>query len=189
MPAATCRLCQTANVTLHDSHLIPPGVYSIVRGDRPDPVQVRRRETITIAPAIETAYRAPCPSGTDVLSGNRTFDVHVVSTALLSTAGAPASLPRTSLWESGIVLERTPGGMRPISGASAELAADDSDAFVASTTLTDGSGRYLLCTAPPGVGTDQIAWVRVRKEGYRPAASSIILGGGNQIADIELVRN
>ncbi len=170
----------------------PPGSFLDTVSDASGRYEVsglQARETVTVAPSIEAEYRAPCPAGTSGLSGNSTVDVHVVSTALLSTAGAPASLPRTSIWVSGVVFERTPEGRRPVAGAAADLAVDDSDAFVMSTTLTDGSGRYLLCTVPPGVGTDQIAWVRVRKDRFRPVSRSIVMGMRFDVDDIELVSN
>jgi hypothetical protein len=144
---------------------------------------------VTIAPSIESDSRAPCPSGTDVLKGNATFDVHVVSTTLLSTAGAPASMPRTAIWISGVVFERTSEGVRPIAGATVDLAGDDSDRWVFSTTLTDAEGRYLLCTAPPGTGTDQIMWVRVHREAYRPASRTVFGGWDYTGANVELFRN
>ena len=144
---------------------------------------------VTIAPSIESDYRAPCPSGTDVLKGNETFDVHVVSTTLLSTTGAPASMPTTVLWISGGVFERTPEGLLPIAGATVDLAGDDSDRSVYSTTLTDSLGRYLLCTAPPGTGTDQIMWIRVRGEAYRPASRTVFGGWDFTGANVELIRN
>jgi hypothetical protein len=142
---------------------------------------------VTIAPSIESDYRAPCPAGTDDLRGNATFDVHVVSTTLLSTVGAPASMPKTSLWISGVVFETTSEGVRPIAGARVDLAGDDSDRSVFSTTLTDAEGRYLLCTAPPGVGTDQIMWLRVRREAYRPGSRTVFGGWDYTGADVELI--
>jgi hypothetical protein len=125
---------------------------------------------VTIAPPSESGYRAPCPSGTDVLKSNASFDVHVVSTTLLSTSGAPPSMPLSFLSIGGTVFERVPDGTRPVAGATVDLAGDDTDRFVFSTTLTDARGGYLICTAPPGVGTDQIHWVRAQKDGYRPAS-------------------
>jgi hypothetical protein len=144
---------------------------------------------VTIGPSIESDYRAPCPAGTDVLKGNATFDVHVVSTTLLSSEGAPASMPRTAIWISGVVFERTSEGVRPIARATVDLAGDDSDRSVFSTTLTDAAGGYLLCTAPPGVGTDQIMWVRVRREAYRPGSRSVFGGWDYSGADVELIRD
>lgn len=144
---------------------------------------------VTIGPWIEADYRAPCPPGTDVLKGNATFDVHVVSTTLLSGAGAPASMPKTDLWISGVVFERTSEGVRPIAGATVDLANDDSERRVISTTLTDAAGRYLLCTAPPGTGSDQTMWVLVRREAYRPGSRSVFGGWDYDGADVELIRN
>jgi hypothetical protein len=43
-----------------------------------------------------------------------------------------------------------------------------------STTLSDSLGRYMLCTAPPGVGTDQLMPLRVEKDGYFPASRYVL---------------
>jgi hypothetical protein len=168
----------------------PPGSIQIVTSDqngRYEASGIAVRDTVTVAPVMDSDYRAPCPPGVDVFGTTGTFDVHVVSTALLATEGAPSSLPRSVIWVRGSVIGLTQQGLQPMTGASVELAATDSDAFVMSSTVTDRSGRYLLCTAPPGVGTDQLGWVRVRKEGYRLASRSILLGL-NSLLDIELER-
>lgn len=146
---------------------------------------------VTIQPSIQSDYRAPCPAGTDVLNGNATFDVHVVSTTLLSTAGAPASMPKSIISFSGVVFETTSEGPRPIAGATVDLQGDSarSDAGAGyATTLTDSNGQYLVCTAPPGVGTDQLMWVQVQREAYRPGGRSVF-GGWGYSADVELVRD
>jgi hypothetical protein len=141
---------------------------------------------VTIQPSIKSDYRAPCPAGTDVLNGNATFDVHVVSTTLLSTSGAPASMPKSVIWFSGVVFETTSEGRRPIAGATVDL---DSDETFVATTLTDSAGQYLVCTAPPGTGTDQLMWVQVQREGYRPVGRSVYGGWDYTGADVELIRD
>ncbi len=128
---------------------------------------------VTIAPAPETEYYAPCPPGTGVLRSHGAFDVHVVSKTLLSTTGLPASLPVTIIYESGFVFERTSDGTRPVAGATVAFNYYDT---VMSSTLTDELGRFLVCTSPPNTGTDQIAVLHVRKEGYRPASREVRLG-------------
>jgi hypothetical protein len=141
---------------------------------------------ITIAPPGSSDYRAPCPSGSfRALAGNASFDVDVVSTAVLSTSGAPASLPGAFLSIDGTVSERVPDGTSPVAGATVDLAGDDSDRWVYSTTLTDANGRYLVCTAPPGVGTDQIHTVRVHKDGFHPASRE---GYPSETINVEIVR-
>ena len=77
-------LSENAVLTTSDS----AGRYSAaVRGD-----------VVMITPVEIAAYLSPCPSGTTWLSGNlnRPLDVHVVSKAVLSTAGLPDSYPITS---------------------------------------------------------------------------------------------
>ena len=135
--------------------------------------------SVTIAPAATQAYMSPCPSGTVWLSvnPNRTIDVDVVSTSLLSSAGAPASYPTTSKWGvyvSGTVTEATADGPRPVAGALVTLG-PPGEPFHA-TTLSDSLGRYLLCSSPVGSGTDQLMPLSVTKDGYI-AGSRDVLGG------------
>ena len=127
--------------------------------------------SLTIAPPNGSDYRAPCPSGkSGALTGDASFDVHVVSAALLTTSGVPASTPRHFLRFEGAVFERVSDVAAPVAGATVDLAGDDSGRWVYSTTLTDASGRYMVCTAPPGVGTDQTHTVVAYKDGYHPAS-------------------
>jgi hypothetical protein len=144
---------------------------------------------ISIAPAAGSGYYAPCPAGGD-LRWAFGSDVHVVSATLLSTAGAPVDMhPNGSIWVSGVVFEHTPQGRQPIAGATVNLWGDDSDTRIGSTTLTDAAGRYLVCPPIPSTGTDQIAPLRVSREGYRPASGSAYLGWDYTGVDIQLSRN
>jgi hypothetical protein len=153
-----------------------------------------RSVTVSVAPALGSGYYAPCPNGGTVNS-DRIFDVHLVSAALLSTAGPPSMLPRLeSIWVSGTVFENTPQGVRPIAGASVRLvdagpAEDASDPRFSSNTLTDAAGRYLVCPPIPGTGTDTYGAVRVDREGYQPASRLAFLGWDYDGIDIALVRN
>jgi hypothetical protein len=142
---------------------------------------------VSIAPALNSGYFAPCPSGTDVLAGDATFDVHIVSAALLSAAGAPPSLPTTTIYVSGTVYEVTTDGSRPVAGASVELGQSANDVSY-STTLTSASGRYLVCTTPPGVGTDQYMRLGVSKDGYVPGSLQVFGGWDYTGADVQLIR-
>jgi hypothetical protein len=103
-------------------------------------------DALTIAPAGEAEYRAPCRPGTDFLRSDGAFDVHVVSTGLLSTAVSPASAPLTGIRTGGLVFPRTPDGTRPVGGADVTL---DYDGVVMSSTVSDANGRFLLCTSRP----------------------------------------
>ena len=145
---------------------------------------------ISIAAAGGSGYYTPCPAGWDVVPSDRVFDVHVVSAALLSTAGAPADMPLFgSIWVSGVVFERTPQGTQPIAGATVILEGNGSDPRIGSTTLTDAAGRYLVCPPLPSTGTDQYASLRVNREGYQPASGSAFLGWDYTGVDFELSRN
>jgi hypothetical protein len=150
---------------------------------------IRSGIAVSIAPELGSGYYAPCPNGSDTITSDRTIDVHVVSAAVVSTAGAPSTVPRLgSIWVSGTVMERTPNGMRPISGASVNLAGnDENDPRLGSNTLTDAMGRYLLCPAIPGTGTDTYAMIRVQRDGYQPALRAAFLGWDYDGIDVELV--
>ena len=63
--------------------------------------------------AEKVGYGQPCRT---LLAGT-TVDLHVVSDALLSTSGIPASLPITQPTLSGRIVEQTPQGLQPVAGA------------------------------------------------------------------------
>jgi hypothetical protein len=74
------------------------------------------------------------------------------------------------------------------SGASVNLAGNDkNDPRLGSNTLTDAMGRYLLCPAIPGTGTDTYAMIRVQRDGYQPALRAAFLGWDYDGIDVELV--
>jgi hypothetical protein len=148
-----------------------------------------RGDVVVITPVETAAYLSPCPSGSTWLSGNpnRTFDVHVVSKAVLSTTGVPDSYPITSIFVSGTIFEAMADGPRPVAGASVALG--DEPALSYSTTLSDTLGRYVLCTAPPGVGTDQLMPLRVTKDGYFPSGRYVLGGWDERAVSMELLRN
>jgi hypothetical protein len=109
--------------------------------------------------------------------------------AILTTTGAPPNLPRLGvIWVEGAVFERTDAEVRPVAGASVTLPGD-ADPRTESMTLTNADGRYLVCPAFPGTGSDVVTWVDVRKTGYRPASSKpFTLAWDYWIDDVELVR-
>jgi hypothetical protein len=136
---------------------------------------------VVIAPPFDSDYRAPCPPGTDVYSGAGTvFDVHVVPTAVLASTGAshPAIRPFVHGWVLG------PSG--PVAGASVEMGHPGGIGDAWSATLTARNGAFLLCTAPPGVGTDQNVELRVAKDGYRPLMHVENLGWVGEVANLQL---
>jgi len=128
-------------------------------------------DTVKVEPAPETGYLAPCPAGTGApnwTGGPRDFyltDLHVVQETVLSTTGTPDMMRTLGLSLVGRVVGPAPSH-DPIPGVRVELLLED-DGPVLSHTVSDATGRYLLCPFPPGSGTDQDAIVRVRKPGYR----------------------
>ncbi len=143
-------------------------------------------DTVKVEPAPETGYLAPCPAGTDSPNwsgGATTFympDLHVVHQAVLSTTGTPDALRSLGPFVTGRVLTPAPS-RNPIAGAHVEL---DYYGSVLSNSVSDATGRYLLCSFPPGSGSDQTAIVRARKPGYRDGSLEVTIFGGG---DIELV--
>src|SRR5262249_25579886 len=124
-------------------------------------------DMVIIKPVAASAFLSPCPAGTDWVgqNPNKSFDVDVVSKSVLSTTGLPDSYQGIWQYVAGTVTEATPQGPRPVSGATVVLGSD-TWLFNYSTTLTDAAGRYLVCTEPPGVGTDQTDSLTVMKNGY-----------------------
>ena len=57
-----------------------------------------------------------------------------------------------------------------------------------STTLSDTLGRYVVCTAPPGVGTDQFMPLQVAKDGYFPTNLNVFGGWDERGVTVELAR-
>jgi hypothetical protein len=130
-------------------------------------------------------YFTPCPAFAWNGQAKRVeLDVHVVSGAILSTVGMPPSYPTESpiggyrALISGRVVERTSGGLEPVSGATVSLDSDTGD------TLTDANGRYLLCS----VGNSEVGvTVSARKLGYTTASAFGIPWFGWDL-DFELMR-
>ena len=144
-------------------------------------------DVVVIGPAAGSGFMDPCPSGTDWVgqNPNRSFDVDLVAADLLSTSGLPDSYRGIWLEVSGTVTETVAGKAQPVSGALVALGDDGTLSY--STTLTDSSGHYLVCTAPPGVGTDQTALLTVTKTGFA-AESSLVMIGFGPVANITLSR-
>ena len=91
-----------------------------------------------------TANRAAYP----LRPGQADQDVYLVSDALLSTTGLPGSMPIVHPVLTGRVFHRTELGELPIAGASVVLDFSGGMGWAPSArTMTDASGRYLLCNA------------------------------------------
>ncbi len=84
----------------------------------------------------------------------------------------------------GEVFQTTPEGNRPIAGATVRYN-PESDPRTGSTTLTDASGRYLVCPAIPETGTDVVVVVEASREGFWSGRGSVYVGWHHE-ANIEL---
>jgi hypothetical protein len=158
--------------------------------------------TAQVAPG--STYFTPCPPFAWNQQATRVeLDVHVVSGAVLSTAGMPPSYPTESppggfrALISGRVAERTARGPEPVAGATvvmsgaqplvvptpgATVPVHEGDAVA--DTLTDANGRYLLCS----VGNPEVAvFVSARKAGYVTASAYNLPWFGWDL-DFELTR-
>jgi hypothetical protein len=140
------------------------------------------RQAVWIAATPDSEYRSPCPSGAAPLDTDKKVDVHVVSTKLLATTGPPPTMPLTSIWFSGEVFERVAGVRQPVAGATVTLNGNTSE------TLSDFHGRYIVCTVPPGTGTDTWQLLNVSREGFHLVGRDVFAGWDYFGADIELVR-
>ena len=112
----------------------------------------------------------------------------------------------TATTVSGVVSERAPDGIQPISGAIVELFLGDSrdsdsifDLDPVKETLTKVDGGYFMCLPPPTDGSGgtgpggQAFEARVRKNGYRTASQSFrfaysVWGYDEFEVSLELVR-
>jgi hypothetical protein len=154
------------------------GSYEVAGTARTDFVHVRVRSE---------GYRAPCPPGEWF---EQRLDVHVVSRGLLTTTGAPTSMPTSQFTVVGHVTESNSGGVRPIAGATVAMfqvgpsqSPDQGDAWA--ETLTNSEGRYLFCW----VGNSEIfGEVRASKDGYVPASRVGAPFDGKWVVDFELLR-
>jgi hypothetical protein len=115
---------------------------------------------LRIVRAVASGYRQPCHAATTLKDGENILDVHLVPESVLSTSGIPASLPVVEPFVSGMVVERTALGDLPVKGAlvNGEFGWDLRDeVVVGATTLTDASGRYLLCGVETATGVSVVA--------------------------------
>ena len=133
-------------------------------------------------------YHAPCPSGFDTIGGNVAMELHVVADTILSSTGRPRSMPYTPLWVSGTVIDSEAVGRRSTDCRCDGRACREVGASLKSVTLSDAAGNFLLCTNPPGVGTDQLMWLTARKQGYRTDSRTVVMGQDDQLS-LGLVRN
>ena len=141
---------------------------------------------VSIYVSRDTGYHAPCPAGFGDLQDDRMMDIHVVADTTLTTTGTPLSLPMTAPMVAGTVREGTLDNAPRVTAAEVVLSRNPSTSDALSSTLTDGSGRFLLCAAPPGTAAGTVMYFGVAKDGYRPTVRQITLTGDDQV-DLELV--
>ena len=150
------------------------------------PMRLGVFDQVNVALSPGSDYRAPCPPGTygTQFSGtDLVLDLHVVSTAVLSTTGIPGSYPTASPVSSLQARGRVVGPAGPVAGAAVELFYSP---FPMSSTLTDRNGAFLLCTPGRG-GSEEELELRISKEGYQSAQRTLLFGlTGNDIY-VELV--
>src|SRR5262249_50231188 len=128
-------------------------------------------------------YSQPC-GVTFTPTSNTTLDVYLVSNSILSTTGIPASMPIHQTTIVGTVFERmSDGSTQGLPGAT--LIADFTGGMgwsPSATTVSDDSGRYLLCGLNSTIGIE----LNVAKAGYRGAFVDLSSASSQQ--DIELAR-
>jgi hypothetical protein len=113
--------------------------------------------------ATKSGYSQPCR--VQVRTPTELHEVFLVANELLSSTGIPPGMPITGPVMDGRVFERTAAGERPVSGVSITLDFTGGMGWAPSaTTVSDATGRYLLCNVEDSTGLGLA--VLVTKEGY-----------------------
>lgn len=171
-------------------HRWPPGA-----GYRETPSDSGGRYTITGIPADFGSFTATANGGmkyaqqcvtTVTLHSDANQDITLTSLQNLAAGNSlrPPHVAGTRTI-SGIVFEITAGGRQPIEGASVGFTVDPSGDVDGAWTLSDASGRYLLCGLPEGRLTSLYAL----KNGYsRNDLWKSVDAGSDTTLDIELKR-
>ena len=113
-----------------------------------------------------------------------TQDIHLVADPQQLGAHIPSELLSQIPLISGVVYESIAGvGRTPLAGVRVELDGLGGLGWVAATTLTDASGRYVLC----GLGDEPSTYLYASKSGYE-LFGSVVKVAGNTTLDIEMRR-
>ncbi len=159
-----------------DTHTDATGRYRVERNvSLPTKVWVRAyHDRFTLQPcAVWFDYGAS-------VKEERTADVSLTATPGPSGA-PPAPIPgRRSI--SGTVYTMTPGGRRPVSGASVYFDLSDSD--VQAWTTTDADGRFVLCGLPEDRALQIVGYLLVAP--YQSLQAWLVVQPGGD-ADVELI--
>ena len=90
-------------------------------------------------------YYQPCAATVEP-GGDATIDLHIVEDVARLGSNLPAALQGRPPTLSGRVFELTPAGEVPVVGA--RVTVTDGDFTTVASTLSDASGRYVLCGVP-----------------------------------------
>jgi hypothetical protein len=137
-----------------------------------------------VARASLSGFHQPCRASIALQDTPNVLDIHLVAESTLRSSGVPSSLPVLNPQVSGQIVERTLQGDVPVSGAlvSGEFGWELNDEpSVRITTVSDGTGRYLMC------GADGATGVSVTAAGYLPARAAVNLRTSS-FYDFTLVR-
>jgi hypothetical protein len=111
-------------------------------------------------------------------------DIHLVADRQQLGSHIPAELLSHTPFVSGVVYEQTDDFRRtPLADVRVELDGLGGLGWVAATTLTDASGRYILC----GLADEPSTYVYASKSGYKLFDSAVKVAG-NTTFDIEMHR-
>ena len=102
----------------------------------------------------KAGYSQPCRAAV-ALTADSIMDVYVVANATLAVHGVPASMPVIQPTLSGMVFEHVLEGVRPVQGV--QIIGDFSAGLgwgPSATTVTDVTGRYLLCGVDGSMGLE-----------------------------------
>jgi hypothetical protein len=125
----------------------------------------------------------PCVAAIAV-SGKTERDAHLVVDLAQLGAHLPVELLADTPTLSGVVVETTAEGRRPVPDVRVELDMLGGMGDVSASTLTDSDGRYVLC----GLGGVAGTYIYASKAGYSLADVGTVSLNGNTVRDIEIHR-
>jgi hypothetical protein len=130
---------------------------------------------------IYAADYQPCQVTLDVVVGEATRDIRVVTDHSQLGGHLPAQLLEDTPTLSGTVFEMVEDRRVPLKDVRVELDGLFGLGLVTATTLTDADGRYILC----GVRHESSAYLYASRTGYRLFEAGV---GTDATLDIELRR-
>jgi len=132
--------------------------------------------------ASKDGYVQPCAVTSDV-SGGVSVRVEMMPKSAFDVVTAPRPQLAVEPSVSGVIFETTATGRQPIAGTGIWL--EYPDGILYGNTMSDRSGRYLVCN----VGSlPTSAWLSVVKDGFEARSVGPVNSSESKVIDIELMR-